>query len=257
MKKNQMTICSLALAVLAQSVPAMAAGGQPQAARVKVKDRAAASLAVAELQAAPAEQAGSKQPDEAPVAAAATSAVDAGHGQASAAEPAADATAVANPTSAASAASACEPPFKTEIAALFDRWNAALRSKDPKKVVANYAPGSVLIPTLSDRVRFTATEKEDYFVHFLKRHPEGRIDDRVIEVDCNSAVDSGLYTFRFGDGTQVRARYTFTYKRLDGEWLISSHHSSVMPEKPAQAAAPGVKAAAGMPDAPKPWVRFP
>lgn len=256
MKKNQMTICSLALAVLAQSVPAMAAGGQAQTARVKVKDRAAASQAVAALQAATVEQAASKQPDDALVAAAATSAVDVGHGQASAAEPAADATAVANPAPAP-AASVCEPPFKTEIAALFDRWNAALRSKDPKKVVANYAPGSVLIPTLSDRVRFTATEKEDYFVHFLKRHPEGRIDDRVIEVDCNSAVDSGLYTFRFGDGTQVRARYTFTYKRLDGEWLISSHHSSAMPEKPVQAAAPAVKAAAGMPDAPKPWVRFP
>jgi uncharacterized protein (TIGR02246 family) len=127
---------------------------------------------------------------------------------------------------------ACNPPLKSELAALFDRWNASLRTGDPKKVVANYAPYSVLLPTVSNRARFTAAEKEDYFHHFLERKPEGKIDDRVIEVDCNSATDSGLYTFRFVDGTSVRARYSFSYKRVGNDWLISSHHSSGMPEQP-------------------------
>lgn len=122
--------------------------------------------------------------------------------------------------------------MKSEVAALFDRWNASLRTGDPKKVVANYAPYSVLLPTVSNRARFTAAEKEDYFQHFLERKPEGRIDDSVIEVDCNSATDSGLYTFRFADGTSVRARYSFSYKRVGNDWLISSHHSSGMPEQP-------------------------
>ena len=127
---------------------------------------------------------------------------------------------------------ACNPPLKSEVAALFDRWNASLRTGDPKKVVANYAPYSVLLPTVSNRARFTAAEKEDYFRHFLERKPEGSIDDRVIEVDCNSATDAGLYTFRFADGTSVRARYSFSYKRVGNDWLISSHHSSGMPEQP-------------------------
>ncbi len=127
---------------------------------------------------------------------------------------------------------ACNPPLKSEIAALFERWNASLRTGDPKKVVANYAPYSVLLPTVSNRARFTAAEKEDYFHHFLERKPEGKIDDRVIEVDCNSATDSGLYTFRFSDGSSVRARYSFSYKRVGNDWLISSHHSSGMPEQP-------------------------
>lgn len=183
------------------------------------------------------------------------------HATAAHADPAASTSAPV--ASTAGLASVCEPPFKSEVAALFDRWNAALRSGDPKKVVATYAPGSVLLPTMSNRVRFTASEKEDYFAHFLKRHPEGRIDDRVIEVDCNSAVDSGIYTFRFGDGSQVRARYTFTYRRVDGDWLISSHHSSAMPEKPAPAATANGKSAATNAttatnaQTPKPWVRFP
>jgi uncharacterized protein (TIGR02246 family) len=156
----------------------------------------------------------------------------------------------------------CNPPLKTEIAALFDRWNASLRTGDPKKVVANYAPDSILLPTVSNRARFTPAEKEDYFTHFLQRRPQGYIDDRMIDVDCNSATDAGLYTFRFADGASVKARYSFSYRKINGEWLISSHHSSGMPEKPeapaAQASgpAPAAKAAESR-EQNKGWVRFP
>ena len=134
-------------------------------------------------------------------------------------------------STARAAAEECDLPLKSEIAALFDRWNNSLRTGDPRKVVANYAPNSILLPTVSNRARFTIAEKEEYFMHFLMRRPEGSIDDRMIEVDCNSATDSGLYTFRFADGTKVKARYSFSYKKVGAEWLISSHHSSAMPER--------------------------
>ena len=120
------------------------------------------------------------------------------------------------------------------------------------------------------RARFTIAEKEDYFTHFLMRRPEGSIDDRLIEVDCNSATDSGLYTFRFADGTMVKARYSFAYKKIGSQWLITSHHSSAMPEQPKMghdasvshaAAAPSAPAAAKAAEAPanstRGWVRFP
>ena len=180
-------------------------------------------------------------------------------------------------SNARAAAEECDLPLKSEIAALFDRWNNSLRTGDPRKVVANYAPNSILLPTVSNRARFTIAEKEEYFMHFLMRRPEGSIDDRMIEVDCNSATDSGLYTFRFADGTKVKARYSFSYKKVGAEWLISSHHSSAMPERaepvveahaahavhaPAPAAAPVAKAVPGRPgEAPdastKGWVRYP
>jgi uncharacterized protein (TIGR02246 family) len=125
----------------------------------------------------------------------------------------------------------CKAVSKKEIAALFDRWNAALQTGEPKKVVANYAPKSILLPTVSNKPRLTAAEKEDYFVHFLEKRPVGKIDFRSVEIDCNTAIDSGLYTFSFGDGSRVKARYTFTYKWNGRQWLITSHHSSAMPEK--------------------------
>ena len=125
----------------------------------------------------------------------------------------------------------CHAVTEKEVASLFDRWNGTLRTGDPKKVVANYAKTSVLLPTVSNTPRMTPEQKEDYFKHFLENKPVGKIDSRTIEIDCNTAIDVGLYTFTFGDGSQVKARYTYTYKWNGHQWLITSHHSSAMPEK--------------------------
>ena len=126
----------------------------------------------------------------------------------------------------------CRATSTAEIAALFDRWNASLLTLDPHKVVANYAPDSILLPTVSNKPRLTAAEKDDYFEHFLENRPAGKIDMSHIEIGCNSAVDAGLYTFTFAKtGDVVHARYTYTYHWDGSQWLITSHHSSAMPEK--------------------------
>ena len=118
-----------------------------------------------------------------------------------------------------------------DIAALFDRWNESLQTGDPAKVVDNYAEQSILLPTVSNKPRLTRAEKEDYFVNFLANAPSGTIDMRHIDVFEDVAVDSGLYTFTFAKtGDVAKARYSFVYK-WDGEnWLIVSHHSSLLPE---------------------------
>ena len=134
-------------------------------------------------------------------------------------------------TSILAKSESCHETTEKEIAALFDRWNASLQTGDPKKVVANYAEKSILLLTVSNKPRLTPAEKEDYFEHFLQKKPSGKIDFRYIEIDCNTAIDAGLYTFTLSDGSQVKARYTFTYKWNGKQWLITSHHSSAMPEQ--------------------------
>lgn len=125
----------------------------------------------------------------------------------------------------------CQPASEQEIAALFDRWNASLQTGDPRRVVANYAERSFLLPTVSNKPRLTAAEKLDYFDHFLENRPSGVIDLRWVDVGCNTAVDAGLYTFTFArTGQVVKARYTYTYTWNGAQWLISHHHSSGMPE---------------------------
>lgn len=127
---------------------------------------------------------------------------------------------------------ACKETTEQEIASLFDRWNRSLLTGDAHRVVANYAERSILLPTVSNKPRLTPAEKEDYFHHFLENQPSGLIDMRFIEIGCNTAVDAGLYTFTFAKtGDKVSGRYSFTYRWDGSEWLITSHHSSVLPEK--------------------------
>jgi uncharacterized protein (TIGR02246 family) len=124
----------------------------------------------------------------------------------------------------------CKATTEAEIAGLFDRWNASLATLKPEDVVKNYEEDAILLPTVSNTPRLTQAERLDYFEHFLANKPVGKIDMRIIKIGCDDAVDSGLYTFTFANGQQVHARYTFTYELKDGRWLISSHHSSAMPE---------------------------
>ncbi|MFE2556303.1 SgcJ/EcaC family oxidoreductase [Streptomyces sp. NPDC059352] len=122
-----------------------------------------------------------------------------------------------------------------EIAALFDQWNAALRTGDPEKVADRYAEDAVLLPTASPRIRTNHEEIADYFAHFLQKKPRGEKVRSVIHVlDQNSAIDAGLYRFHLTDPKTgvtktVDARYTYEYEKRDGRWLIVNHHSSVVP----------------------------
>ena len=120
---------------------------------------------------------------------------------------------------------------KKEIASLFDRWNKSLKSGDPDQVVKNYAKNSILLATLANKPRLTVAEKRSYFKSFLINKPAGKINYRKIEVGYDMAVDAGIYTFTFAKtGAVVKARYTFTYRFNNNKWLITSHHSSRMPE---------------------------
>ena len=117
-----------------------------------------------------------------------------------------------------------------DISALFDEWNNALQTGNPKNVAALYATNGILLPTVSNQVRHNHAEIEDYFVNFLAKGPSGKIDEANIRTFGDVAINSGVYTFTFKDGAVVQARYTFVY-RWDGQrWLIVEHHSSQMPE---------------------------
>jgi uncharacterized protein (TIGR02246 family) len=124
----------------------------------------------------------------------------------------------------------CQAVTEKEITSLFEGWNAALATGDPAKVVARYATKSILLPTVSNVPRLTPESRRDYFEMFLKSKPQGKIDSRFVQIGCNTALDAGVYTFTFGDGKKVQARYSYTYDWDGKQWLITSHHSSAMPE---------------------------
>lgn len=117
-----------------------------------------------------------------------------------------------------------------DITELFETWNSALQTGDPKQVAALYAADAILLPTVSNRVRHNHEEIEDYFVQFLAKGPSGKIDEANVRIFGDLAINSGVYTFTFADGAVVTARFTYVYRRDGDGWKIIEHHSSAMPE---------------------------
>lgn len=119
---------------------------------------------------------------------------------------------------------------RDEITSLFDEWNGALQTGSPKNVAALYESNGILLPTVSNKVRHNHEEIEDYFVHFLEKGPKGKIDESNVRIFGQLAINSGIYTFTFKDGSNVQARFTFVYRWNGERWMIVEHHSSQMPE---------------------------
>ena len=116
------------------------------------------------------------------------------------------------------------------ILSLFDDWNKALQTGNPDEVVKLYDKKAILLPTLSGQVRHTHDEIKDYFVHFLSKKPIGKINESNIRIFGNLAINSGIYTFNFKDGSSAEARFTYVYKKVDeNNWIIVEHHSSLLP----------------------------
>lgn len=119
------------------------------------------------------------------------------------------------------------------VAHQFDLWNAALQTGNPGTVRALYASDAVLVPTMSNRIRRTPAEIEDYFAHFLLKRPRGEIRQHNIRAFGDLAINSGIYVFELTTDqgvVELPCRFTFVYRK-DGEvWKIIEHHSSVMPE---------------------------
>ena len=118
-----------------------------------------------------------------------------------------------------------------DVLGLFDQWNTALSTLNPDTVTALYADNAVLLPTVSNQVRHNHEEIRDYFVGFLQKSPQGVVDEFNVNILSDTHVtNSGVYTFTFGDGSKVSARFSYLYMASDDGWKILQHHSSAMPE---------------------------
>ena len=120
---------------------------------------------------------------------------------------------------------------EADVLGLFDQWNTALSTLNPDTVTALYADNAVLLPTVSNQVRHNHEEIRDYFVGFLQKAPQGVVDEFNVNILSDTHVtNSGIYTFTFGDGSKVSARFSYLYVASDDGWKILQHHSSAMPE---------------------------
>jgi uncharacterized protein (TIGR02246 family) len=129
----------------------------------------------------------------------------------------------------------CAPVTTAAVEAQFKQFNDAFLSKNPDRATALFAPGAVLLATVSNKPRTTPAEIRDYFVSFLKNSPVGTIETSTVKLGCNMAARVGTWNVNLtdpatGQSRDVKARYSFLYKYVGGKWMIDHLHSSMMPE---------------------------
>jgi hypothetical protein len=118
-------------------------------------------------------------------------------------------------------------------------WMATVTSGRPQaaaEVMQLYAEDAMLLGTVSEQVRDQPIEIKRYFDYFTQLPRLSVSGYRShIRVYGDSAINSGYYTFSYeqeGHTKVVPARFTFSYRRVNGQWLIADHHSSAIPKAP-------------------------
>ena len=113
---------------------------------------------------------------------------------------------------------------------LLEKWVAAIKSGDPKRVTELYHRDAILLGTFSNKERVGHELILEYFENLLKSPVEVQIvSEHPFVASPDYAINSGHYNF-VTNGKTINARFSFVYIFVDsGIHKILSHHSSVMP----------------------------
>jgi uncharacterized protein (TIGR02246 family) len=124
-----------------------------------------------------------------------------------------------------------------DVAAATQAWADAFNAHDLEKILGLYDTEAVLWGTVSPTLRDTPATIRDYFKGLPNQPAEVKValGEQRTRVYGDTAINTGLYTFtiiRDGSPVPLPARFSFTYRRRDGRWLIVDHHSSSVPAAP-------------------------
>jgi len=121
----------------------------------------------------------------------------------------------------------------SDVAAATQAWVDAFNSHNPDRVVALYDIDAVFWGTTSPTLRNTPSSIRDYFQGLPKR-PQVKITlgESHIRVYGDIGLNTGSYTVsdvRDSQAVVTPARFSFTFRKREGNWLIVDHHSSAVP----------------------------
>jgi uncharacterized protein (TIGR02246 family) len=145
-------------------------------------------------------------------------------------EPKAAAQAVGTIASTA-ALTAVDSAAKDQINAATAAWVDAFNKRDAARLAALYDPDAVLTDAAEAQPRMGTTAIGDYYKQTAKRTTQRvALGERSVRVLGDTAIDSGTLTYfemRDGNATTSPGRYSFTYQKRGGKWLIVDHQTSV------------------------------
>ncbi|MCD6039598.1 MAG: Calcium/calmodulin dependent protein kinase Association [Gammaproteobacteria bacterium] len=129
---------------------------------------------------------------------------------------------------------------KVAVQNAYANWCAAISTAKGNSAVISkfYAPGAVLLPTLSPDILVNRNGGLSAYFTKLTQHTHIKCIPKklITQFYGDMAVNSGLYDFSYmkenGETEVIPARFTFVYEENDHhQWLIVEHHSSMLPNK--------------------------
>ena len=138
----------------------------------------------------------------------------------------------ATPSSAV-ALTTVDSAAKDQIDAATAAWVDAFNKRDAARLNALYDAEAVLSDAAEPRPRVGSTAIGDYYKTVAKRTTQRvALGERNVRLLGDTAIDSGTLTFfemRDGNATTTPGRYSLTYQKRGGKWLIVDHQSSPAP----------------------------
>lgn len=124
-----------------------------------------------------------------------------------------------------------------DVFAAIESWATAFNNCDLDKASALYDKDAVFWGTLSPKIITTPNGIRQYFQRICSARMPSKValGEQNVRLYGHIAINTGTYTFTsFADGKPRTnpARYSFTYRKKDGQWLIVDHHSSAVPSTP-------------------------
>ena len=109
-------------------------------------------------------------------------------------------------------------------------WVNSLLSKDPEKMITLYHKDAVLLPTLASDINNNHDKIKNYFVGFLAKEPQCKLDEyHIFELSNEAVAVAGHYAFKFRDQSSANARFSYVFTKKNKLWKIIHHHSSIQP----------------------------
>jgi uncharacterized protein (TIGR02246 family) len=145
--------------------------------------------------------------------------------------------AAASVAMAATAASLAKPVAaaagpQQQVAAATAAWAEAFNSRDALGLSSLYEAQATLNDGAEKAPRIGATAIADYYAAAVKRKAQRvALGERSIRLLGDSvAIDTGTLTYfdmRDGNATTTPGRYSLTYQKVGGKWLIVDHQTSI------------------------------
>jgi len=122
---------------------------------------------------------------------------------------------------------------KDQVVAATAAWVEAFNSRDAARLSALYDAEAVLTDAAEARQRVGAADIADYYKKATQR-PTQRValGERNLRLLGDTAIDSGSLTYfemRDGNATTTPGRYSLTYQKRGGKWLIVDQQLSSTP----------------------------